>query len=158
MFNKDKPRKIKRNFCTTWTGNYRYRTLTLAQPFNTVGTYLTIYICSSCMFFRLFLERHERELFELRSQFSSMSVMDERTELVVSFLENLWERLAADSMFAATNEEQREEARVAVERAIFSQVPQVLQSNHKNTYIVPCNSAFLKIFHFFCWSPLFWYD
>jgi len=54
-----------------------------------------------------------------------MSVMDERTELVVSFLDSLWERLAADSMFAATNEEQREEARVAVERAIFSQVPHI---------------------------------
>jgi hypothetical protein len=57
-----------------------------------------------------------------------MSVMDERTDLVVSFLDSLWERLAADPMFAATNEEQREEARVAVERAIFSQV----QTHHNN--------------------------
>ncbi len=79
--------------------------------------------------FRLFLERHERELFDLRSQFSAMSVMDERTDLVVSFLDSLWERLAADPMFAATNEEQREEARVAVERAIFSQV----QVHHNDT-------------------------
>jgi hypothetical protein len=71
---------------------------------------------------RLFLERHEQELWSLRSQFSSTSVMDERTELVVSFLESLMGRLAADPMLAATNEEQREEARVAVERAVFSQV------------------------------------
>lgn len=58
----------------------------------------------------------------MRFQFSSTSVMDERTELVVTFLDSLWERLAADPMFAATSEEQREEARVALDRYVFSQV------------------------------------
>ena len=48
--------------------------------------------------------------------------MDEKTELVVQFLNRLWAALELEPMLAATNEEQREEARRAVERAIFSQV------------------------------------
>ena len=48
--------------------------------------------------------------------------MDEKTELVVQFLNRLWAALEQEPMLAATNEEQREEARRAVERAIFSQV------------------------------------
>ena len=36
--------------------------------------------------FRLFLERREDELVQLKVQFSSTNVMDEKTELVVQFL------------------------------------------------------------------------
>ena len=41
---------------------------------------------------------------------------------VVSFLDWLWEELEADPLLAAANPEQRDEARIAVERAVFSQV------------------------------------
>jgi len=48
--------------------------------------------------------------------------MDEKTELVVKFLDRLWDELERDPMLAAANPEQRGEARIAVERAVFSQV------------------------------------
>lgn len=38
-------------------------------------------------------------------------MMDEKTELVVSFLNRIWTALEKEPMFAATNEEQRAEAR-----------------------------------------------
>jgi hypothetical protein len=72
---------------------------------------------------RLFLERREDELTLLLVQFSSTNVMDEKTELVVQFLNRLWAALEQEPMLAATSEEQGQEARKAVERAIFSQVP-----------------------------------
>ena len=40
--------------------------------------------------FRLFLERREDELVQLKVQFSSTNVMDEKTELVVQFLNRWW--------------------------------------------------------------------
>ena len=72
--------------------------------------------------FRLFFERQEAELRELLYQFSSSNVMDEKTELVVKFLDRLWDELERDPMLAAANPEQRGEARISVERAVFSQV------------------------------------
>merc|ERR1719234_2799124 len=71
---------------------------------------------------RLFLERREDELQQLKVQFSSTNVMDEKTELVVQFLNRLWEALEQEPMLAATSEDQRQEARKAVERAIFSEI------------------------------------
>jgi len=78
------------------------------------------FLISVCV--RLFFERHESDLRELQNQFSSSTVMDEKTELVVRFLDRLWDALERDPMLAATNTEQRGEARVAVERAVFSQI------------------------------------
>ena len=73
--------------------------------------------------FRLFLEKKEEDLQQLLNQFSSASLMDEKAEMVVNFLEQLWSNLEQDnSMLAAANPEQMQEARVTVERAIFSQV------------------------------------
>ena len=60
---------------------------------------------------RLFLERRDDELQLLTAQFSATNMMDEKTELVVSFLTRIWASLEQEPMFAATNEEQREEAR-----------------------------------------------
>ena len=44
-------------------------------------------------------------------QFSSTNMMDEKTELVVQFLNRMWAGLEQEPMFAATNDEQRSEAR-----------------------------------------------
>jgi len=71
---------------------------------------------------RLFLERREDELQQMKVQFSSTNVMDEKIELVVQFLNRLWEALEQEPMLAATSEDQRQEARKAVERAIFSEI------------------------------------
>ena len=60
---------------------------------------------------RLFLERREEEIQQLLAQFSATNMMDEKTELVVSFLNKMWSALEQEQMFAATNEEQKEEAR-----------------------------------------------
>ena len=60
---------------------------------------------------RLFLERREEEIQHLLAQFSATNMMDEKTELVVSFLNKMWSALEQEQMFAATNEEQKEEAR-----------------------------------------------
>ena len=73
--------------------------------------------------FRLFFERHQQELSQLHTSFSSTSVMDEKTERVCRILDLLWEELEKDPILAAANGEQRDEARIAVERAVFSQVP-----------------------------------
>ena len=50
-------------------------------------------------------------MMQLQGQFSATNMMDEKTELVVSFLTRIWASLEQEPMFAATNEEQREEAR-----------------------------------------------
>ena len=71
---------------------------------------------------RLFFEKHEYELLELQHQFSSSTVMDEKTELLIGFLERLWDELERDPSLVAANEEQRQEARITLERAVFSQV------------------------------------
>jgi len=71
---------------------------------------------------RLFIERHERELRQMQQQFSSSSAMDEKTDLVVRLLEGLWLELERDPVLAASNAEQRELARIAVERSVFSQI------------------------------------
>jgi len=71
---------------------------------------------------RLFLERRDDELQLLAAQFSATNMMDEKTELVVQFLNRMWAGLEQEPMFAATNDEQRAEARKAVERMIFSQI------------------------------------
>ena len=60
---------------------------------------------------RLFLERREEEIQHLLAQFSATNMMDEKTELVVAFLNKMWSALEQEQMFAATNEEQKEEAR-----------------------------------------------
>ena len=60
---------------------------------------------------RLFLERREEEIQQLLAQFSATNMMDEKTELVVAFLNKMWSALEQEQMFAATNEEQKEEAR-----------------------------------------------
>ena len=80
----------------------------------------------NALYSRLFFERHESDLRQLQNQFSSSTVMDEKTELVVRFLDQLWQGLEQDPMLAAANTEQRGEARVAVERAVFSQVHQLI--------------------------------
>jgi len=58
----------------------------------------------------------------LLGQFRATNMMDEKTELVVSFLNKIWTILEQEPMFAATNEDQRAEARKAVERTIFSEL------------------------------------
>jgi len=78
------------------------------------------FLISVCV--RLFLERRDDELQQLQAQFSGTNLMDEKTELVVQFLNRLWNSLEMEPMLAATNDEQRSEARKAVERAIFSQI------------------------------------
>ena len=45
------------------------------------------------------------------AQFSATNMMDEKTELVVQFLNKMWAGLEQEPMFAATNDEQRAEAR-----------------------------------------------
>ena len=60
---------------------------------------------------RLFLERRDDELQLLTAQFSATNLMDEKTELVVQFLNKMWAGLEQEPMFAATNDEQRAEAR-----------------------------------------------
>ena len=60
---------------------------------------------------RLFLERREEELQQMLAQFSATNMMDEKTELVVQFLNRMWAGLEQEPMFAATNDEQRAEAR-----------------------------------------------
>ena len=60
---------------------------------------------------RLFLERRDDELQLLTAQFSATNMMDEKTELVVQFLNKMWAGLEQEPMFAATNDEQRAEAR-----------------------------------------------
>ena len=72
---------------------------------------------------RLFIEHNESHLRQMKVQFCSTSVMDEKTDLVVRFLDRLWEDLERDPILAAANTEQRAEARIAVERTVFSQVP-----------------------------------
>ena len=69
--------------------------------------------CNLChvMTLRLFLERREDECNQLLAQFSATNMMDEKTELVVSFLNRTWAALEQEPMFAATSEEQRQEAR-----------------------------------------------
>ena len=71
---------------------------------------------------RLFLERREEELQLLELQFRTTNVMDEKTELVVQFLTRVWAALELEPSLAAAGEEQRDEARKAVERAVFSQI------------------------------------
>jgi len=78
------------------------------------------FLISVCV--RLFLERRDEELQQLKAQFSATNLMDEKTELVVQFLNRLWNSLEQEPMLAATNDQQRSEARKAVERAIFSQI------------------------------------
>ena len=63
------------------------------------------------MSLRLFLERREEELQQLKAQFSGTNLMDEKTELVVQFLNRLWNSLEQEPMLAATNDQQRSEAR-----------------------------------------------
>jgi hypothetical protein len=58
----------------------------------------------------------------MHASFSATTVMDEKTDRVVRFLDWLWEELEKDPILAASNPEQRDEARIAVERAVFSQV------------------------------------
>ena len=48
---------------------------------------------------------------QLQGQFSATNMMDEKTELLVTFLTRIWTSLEQEPMFAATNEEQRDEAR-----------------------------------------------
>ena len=71
---------------------------------------------------RLFLERKEDDLQQLLSQFSSTSLMDERSEMLSQLMELLWSSLEQETMLAAANQEQIEQARLAVERSVFSQV------------------------------------
>ena len=71
---------------------------------------------------RLFLERKEDDLQQLLSQFSSTSLMDERSEMLSQLMEQLWSSLEQETMLAAANQEQIEQARLAVERSVFSQV------------------------------------
>lgn len=78
------------------------------------------FLISVCV--RLFFERHQQELSQLHTSFSSTSVMDEKTERVCRILDLLWEELEKDPILAAANGEQRDEARIAVERAVFSQI------------------------------------
>ena len=59
----------------------------------------------------MFLERRDDELQLLAAQFSATNMMDEKTELVVQFLNRMWAGLEQEPMFAATNDEQRAEAR-----------------------------------------------
>ena len=90
-----------------------------------------------CLFMLLRLFLREEELQQLLVKFSSTNLMDEKTELVVSFLTRIWAALEKEPMFAATNEEQRAEARYtirmcmsrdeihcrqAVERMVFSEL------------------------------------
>ena len=71
---------------------------------------------------RLFLERKEDDLQQLLSQFSSTILMDERSEMLSQLMEQLWSSLEQETMLAAANQEQIEQARLAVERSVFSQV------------------------------------
>ena len=75
-----------------------------------------ISICFSFILFRLFLR--EEELQQLLVQFSCSNLMDEKTELVVSFLTRIWAALEKEPMFAATNEEQRAEARYTIQMCV----------------------------------------
>ena len=59
----------------------------------------------------MFLDGREDELQQHLGQFLATNMMDEKTELVVQFLNKMWAGLEQEPMFAATNDEQRAEAR-----------------------------------------------
>jgi len=71
---------------------------------------------------RLLLERREHELHRIQVQFSAATAMDDKTSVLVSGLERLWRGMDEEPVLAAASEEQRQEARRALERAVFSQV------------------------------------
>ena len=56
--------------------------------------------------------------------------MDEKTDMIVQFLEKLWAKLEQEPWLIAANQDQIQEARLAVERAVFSQVKLVYVSTY----------------------------
>ncbi len=81
----------------------------------------TRHLVSVCV--RQFLERRERQMGQFVAQFRETSAPDEKTACVEAFLARLWGQLEEDPSWAlAASEEQMSLARLAVERAVTSQV------------------------------------
>ena len=72
------------------------------------------------------MERREEELQQLKAQFSATNLMDEKTELVVQFLNRLWNSLEQEPMLAATNDQQRSEARLVTQVHVLVSMNRVM--------------------------------
>lgn len=71
---------------------------------------------------RLFLERREDRFRRFSKEFRALSVGDEKTDLLDSFLEEMAAEMDRDSAWHGASEDQRNKAHSAVETAVLSRV------------------------------------
>nr|CAD7264924.1 unnamed protein product [Timema shepardi] len=70
----------------------------------------------------LFLEKRESLLLKFTSEFQQLTLADEKNDLLDSFLRALAIEMDRDAMWQVASEQQLEQARTAVERAVVSRV------------------------------------
>ncbi|CAH1787256.1 unnamed protein product [Owenia fusiformis] len=71
---------------------------------------------------RLFLDSKEKSLMKFMSDFTGLTVSDEKTDLVERFLDYLSRQMESDALWQAANEGQIEDAHLAIERLIMSRI------------------------------------
>ncbi|XP_044728501.1 serine-rich adhesin for platelets isoform X2 [Chrysoperla carnea] len=80
----------------------------------------TSYLVTVCV--RMFLERREPAVLLFCEEFKNLSLADEKTDLLYSFMETLATEMNKDSNWKDASESQLELARTAIERTLISRV------------------------------------
>ncbi|ESO85912.1 hypothetical protein LOTGIDRAFT_130207 [Lottia gigantea] len=80
----------------------------------------TRHLINSCT--RLFLEKYETQIMKFHTEFQRLTLADEKTDLVNSFLEFIYREMEQEPIWAAATECQLEDACLAIERSVMSRI------------------------------------
>ncbi|XP_065209586.1 receptor-mediated endocytosis protein 6 homolog isoform X2 [Planococcus citri] len=78
------------------------------------------FFASICV--RLFLQKREQLLLQFATEFHSLTLADEKSDLLRNFLSTLEKHVDNDSTWQGVNEQQLESIKVAIERSVISRV------------------------------------
>lgn len=78
------------------------------------------FFASICV--RLFLQKREQPLLQFTTEFHSLTLADEKSDLLRNFLSTLEKQVDSDATWQGVNEQQLESIKVAIERSVISRV------------------------------------
>lgn len=71
---------------------------------------------------RMFLEKREHHIVEFQEEFTNLTVVDEKIDLLEEYMEQLMTQLRSDGILQGMAEWQLQEARICIERILFQRL------------------------------------
>ncbi|XP_014250925.1 GTPase-activating protein and VPS9 domain-containing protein 1 [Cimex lectularius] len=92
----------------------------LLERVNREKTVILGFLSSLCV--RIFLEKREEQIYKFSMEFQSLTLADEKSDLLESFLNVILDEMERDPVWQRASEDQIKQARITVERSLCSTV------------------------------------